>query len=288
MTKMNLQLFADEEAAESYSESEVAVGVSQNPTDEGVSQDPADTQEESAEEYEAFETLIGSGGRYEQDYRNSVSAAVQDRVKNIKPKADAYDRIIPMMERLSQKYGVDGNNIDALIEAVENDSGIDEAMYEEEAIQNGWTVEHTKEVHRLRQMEAEQNRQSEARRFFEECYRQADEFKGIVPDFDFDAEFQGNREFGQLVSNGVSVKNAYFSVHADEFIAKAMKTATQKATQQVVNSVISGSRRVNENGNRSGGAASFGVKVEDLTNEQLAEYSRRALKGEKIDFINNY
>lgn len=280
--KVDLQLFAEDEID---TENE---GVSQNPTDaEGVGQNPTDETDIQTEE-ESFASMVGKGGRYEQDYKNMVSAAVTDRMKNVMPKAESYDRIAPMLSRLGQKYGVDGTDIDALINAVNNDSGIDEAMYEDEAIENGWTVEHTKEVHRLRNLEAEQQRQAEARRFFDDCHKQADAFRAIVPDFDFDSEFQGNKEFGQLVSSGVSVKNAYFATHTDEFLSSAMKAASQKATQQVVSSVISGQRRINDGASKSTGAASFGIRVEDLTNEQLEEYSRRVLNGERIDFVTNY
>ena len=283
---MNLQLFADGgEGISAEGGNGEATGVGQNPTDtnEGVSQVASDSTNT-----EDFDSLIGKGGRFEQNFRERMSSAVQERVKNIKPKAEAYDRLAPTLERISRKYGVDASDIDALAAAVESDSEIDDAMYEQEALENGWSVEHTKEVHELRAFKEEQDRRAAFNSFIQDCHRQSDEFKSIVPGFDFDYEFQNNERFGRLVSNGISVRDAYMATHADEYVTSAMKATAQQTKQQVVQSIISGSRRPSENGNGAGGSANFGVNVAALTDKELEDYSRRAANGEPIDFINRF
>jgi hypothetical protein len=177
---------------------------------------------------------------------------------------------------------VDANNIDAITQAFDND----DSNWEEEAYERGMTVEQVKQFRQL-EWENEKLRQADEERQRQAQYAQWDaevaELMNIYPGFNIDAEME-NPQFVQMMNARVPLKTAYEVIHHDEFIAGAQQFAVQKANEKLTNAVASNKSRPSENGLSSNAPAVSSIDINHLSREQMAEYKRRALAGENIDF----
>ena len=215
-----------------------------------------------------------------------IQNIVQNRLKNSKEELDRYKALIPTIETLAKKHGVDPSDIKALNKAIEED----DSYFEEEALEKGVTVEQLKEIRKMekenaelkRQM-AEQNRRDNANRQYAQWMEQADKAKAVYPSFNLNAELQ-NPQFLNLLRSNVDVRTAYEVIHKDEIIPAAMQFAAKAVEQKITNKIIANGARPAENGNSSQGATVTKSDVSQLTKADRAEIARRVARGEKISF----
>ena len=261
----------------------VRYGVQQSPVEQDASvhqAEPAAKPDRNAE----FEKLIK--GEFKDLYNERVQDTVQKRLKSTKETVDKYNALTPMLEMLSKKYGVDSSDIDALNKAIEED----DSYYEEEALEKGTTVEHLKEIRKMKRENAELKKQVEeneirenADRLYSTWLKQSEQTKAIYPSFDLETETQ-NPRFTELLRSNIDVRTAYEVIHKDEIIPAAMQFSAKAAEQKITNKIIANGARPSENGLSSQSAAVVKSDVSQLTNADIDEINRRIARGEKISF----
>ncbi len=253
----------------------------------------AGVQNNAAEDLSAkFEELIK--GEYKQVFNDRVKGIIGDRMKNVNDSTEKLSKLSPALKILCKHYGCNADDYEALVEAID----ADDKFLEDEAFENDIPVEVQRKM-RTMQRENERIRESEASLLKEKAEREErdkfDQFmkvrfsegealKSIYPNFDFNKEMQ-NRTFFDLISiPGLSVRDAYETIHRNEIIPGLMAKAAQEAQQKLSNSIAATGARPNENGNSSQGAALNGVDVSQLTRNELDKYTARVMNGEKISF----
>ena len=242
------------------------------------------TEDATVDRSAEFEKLIK--GEYKDLYDARVQDTLQKRLKNTKETVDRYNSLMPTLETLAKKYGVDASDIDALNKAIEED----DAYYEDEALEKGITVEQLKNIRKMERENAELRRQMQEReskenanRLYSAWMEQSERTKAVYPSFNLDAEMQ-NPKFVQLLRSNIDVRTAYEVLHKDEIIPGAMQFAAKTVEQKLANNIASGSRRPTENGMSSQSAAVVKDDVSRLTKADRDEIIRRAMNGERIVF----
>lgn len=132
-----------------------------------------------------------------------------------------------------------------------------------------------------------QQQQAQLRRHFAGLQQQARELQQRYPGFDLEKELQ-NPAFVRLTAPnvGISVEDAYYTVHRQELQRSVMQVTAQNTARQISNAIRAGVRRPEENGTVSHTPS---VTVFDYRNasrdqrEALKQQIRQAAaRGEKI------
>jgi hypothetical protein len=116
---------------------------------------------------------------------------------------------------------------------------------------------------------------------------QAQQLKEKYPDFDLGRELQ-NPVFLRLTSPdaGVSLEDAYYTVHRREIQHSAMETAARQTAQRISNSIRSGTARPVENGTAAPTATVTALDYRSADpaqrNALKARIRQAAARGEKL------
>ena len=231
-----------------------------------------------------FEKLIK--GEYKDLYDARMQETIRSRLKGTKETVDKYNALIPTVEVLAQKYGVDANNIEALNKAIQED----DSYFEEEALEKGMSVETLKEIKAMKRENAELRRQESERinqenrdRTYARWMEQAKQAQQFYPSLNISEEAK-NPQFLSLLNAGIDVKTAFEVIHKDEMIPAAMQYTAKTVEEKIVNSIRANGTRPIENGMSSQSAATVKKNVLDLTKADRLEVERRVRNGEKISF----
>ena len=232
-----------------------------------------------------FKKLIE--GEYKEEYGESVQDIIQKRLKNTKEKSDKLDSLMPTLEMLSKKYGVDASDIEALNKAIQDD----DSYYEEEAMEKGITVQQLKEIRRMERENADLKRQMEeqsvkenASKLYASWMNQAEQLKSVYPSFDLETEMKNPKFVDLLRVPSVDVRTAYEVLHKDEIIPAAMQFTAQTVERKLANKIMANGARPSENGMNSQSAAVVKSDVSQLSKADRQEIARRVARGEKIRF----
>ena len=231
-----------------------------------------------------FEKLIK--GEYKDLYDARMQDTIQKRLKGTKETVDRYNALIPTLELLAKKYGVDATDIEGLNKAIEEDN----SFYEDEALEKGMTVQQLKEIRKMERENAELKAQMQERKTKENANKlyaswmqQAEDAKKVYPSFDLRAEMN-NPKFVDLLRSNIDVRTAYEVLHKDEIIPAAMQFTAKTVESKLAKSIASTGARPTENGMSSQGAAVVKSDVSQLSKADRAEIIRRVQRGEKIRF----
>lgn len=293
LLKLNLQLFADEvdssanmgEAAADSGEN-IIYGKQDTKVQNANAQDSEDLDESEPErDYEAeFDNLIK--GDYKKQYDARVKNIISRRLKNSKQIEARLNEANSLVDFVGSMYGINSNNIQDYIDAIQND----DRLYVQEAEELGIPLNEYRnmkrtenENRRLQAMlqESENRRQNEER--FAQIEAQAEGVKEIYPDFDLDEELYNN-DFARLLNAGVDVKTAYEVSHHDEILKGAMAYTAQTVAKKTADSIAAKGKRPLENGISSQANATVKTDVTKLTKEDRAKIMERVMRGEKIVF----
>lgn len=242
------------------------------------------TTRESEEKSVQFENMIK--GDYKDEFNQRVQRIVQGRIGDTKVMQEQNARIQPIIEMMSQRYGVDANDIDALTKAIQED----DSLYQDEAAKRGMSVEQYKEYRRITSENKSMKRalqQQEAQQKGEETYQrwiqEGEELKERygLSEFSFENEIQ-NQDFCDMLKNGVSVETAYKAVHFDEMLSGAMAATAQSVRSQVAKNIQARAARPVEGAASSQPGTIVKSNVSQLTKADRAEAVRRAAEGETI------
>ena len=232
----------------------------------------------------AFQDLIK--GEYKDEYTEATQQIINRRFKETKQLESQVQAYKPIMDMLSQRYGVNDGDPDKLRQAIEDDDGYWEQLAEDA----GMTVDQYKEYSRMERENAQlheyldaQRNQAMAQQKMQEWYRQAEDVKAIYPGFDIEAE-AANPQFLALLQNGVPVQHAYEVLHLDDIRQATAQVASQRTQQNVVNNIRAKGNRPAENGAKATSAFTVKDDVSKLSKKDRAEIARRVERGEKIVF----
>lgn len=293
MIRMNLQLFAEggggaAGTGDGGSDAGSQTGTAAADTGAQVQQDVQKSAEGAADATakKTFDELIK--GEYKKDYDASVQKIVQNRLKGVKGKADAYDKASPLLEAVAQRYGIqDPTDVDAVMSAFDMDTRYMEA----EAMEKGIPVQELAARKRLerenamfrRQLENQQ-RDRQTREQVDRWSQEAEEAKKIYPDLDLAAEIQ-NPEFAKLLQANVSVQAAYQVIHGEDIMQAAIAAAVKKGAEKVAASVAAGKARPADSGaGTNGTAVAPKTNVNAMGRAEIQDVMRRVARGERISF----
>ena len=189
-----------------------------------------------------------------------------------------------LAQALGEKYGVNSDDIDALLKAVNED---DRAL-DEQAAEMGWTREQLKHVRaieaenaRFKAAQEASERQKQRDAVLARWHQEAEQLKGVYADFDLQSELQ-NKDFADMLGKGVNMRMAYQVVHMDDLLSNAVKYAVDRTSDKVAASVKANGMRPSEGAGAGSAPAAMTMDVNNMTKAQREELERRALRGEKI------
>ena len=174
-------------------------------------------------------------GEFKDLYGQGVQKAIQDRFKNQADLQKVVDEQRAVLEMAMKDRHV--QSVDELRKSYDED----DSLLQDEAEAAGMTVESFRtmkeiqqENERLRQVEQASIQEQLMRNHFSKLTQQAEELRKTFPDFDLRAELQ-NPEFFRLTSPevGISVEDAFYTLHGKELAAASMKAGMERAQQQL-------------------------------------------------------
>ena len=226
-------------------------------------------------------------GEFKDLYGQDVSNAIQHRFKNQADLSGQIDQISNDLSPLFMNYGLKAGDFEGLKNAIAND----DVFFQAQAERAGLDVEQYKENLRLK-AEAERGRQiTEAyeqqqrqNAMFAQWESEAADLQQAFPAFDLGLEIQHNEEFAKLISNGVPVRNAFLTTHAEEIFQGSNAYAETQATQKVINTIHQRAARPSEGAMHPGAAIVRKSDPSSLSNEDIDEINRRVAMGETVSF----
>ena len=229
------------------------------------------------------------------EYSDIFNEVMQQAIIKAGEAVHADPKAAALRQALSEAYGVDGEDVDGLIEAVKNGKVKDEAYYEELAQQRGVSVKTARELDKmesdlrrandqnakLQAAQQEAARQQRAAQIRAQWDAQAAQLKAQYPDFDL-GEVLANEQVGVLMRRGVSLPDAYRAAYFNHIMEQATARTAQTVEQGVTARIQQRAARPGENGTRPGGAVTTKFDISNTTRRQREELERRARRGEKI------
>lgn len=271
---------------------EGASGSESDPAEAEKHQEPA--KEPKAEKIpeerrRAFGEMVQ--GEYSDVFQEMMQRAIDKATENIRQNP----QVARLTQALANAYGVDTDDMDGLIEAVENGRVKDEKYYEDLAQQRGVSVKTARELDKmesdlkrsntrnaqLQAMQQEATRQQRVSQIQAQWEAQAAQLKTQYPDFELQ-EVLANEQVADLMRRGVSLPDAYRAAYFDHIMQQATAQTAQKVEQGVAARIQQRASRPGENGTRPGGAVTTHVDVASMSRRQLEDLERRARRGEKI------
>lgn len=260
---------------------------SEKPTEEKPQEQKAEKTPE--EKRKAFGELVRG------EYSDIFNEVMQQAIIKAGEAVHADPKAAALRQALSEAYGVDGEDVDGLIEAVKNGKVKDEAYYEELAQQRGVSVKTARELDKmesdlrrandqnakLQAAQQEAARQRRAAQIRAQWDAEAAQLKAQYPDFDL-GEVLANEQVGELMRRGVSLPDAYRAAYFNHIMEQATARTAQTVEQGVTARIQQRAARPGENGTRPGGAVTTKFDISNTTRRQREELERRARRGEKI------
>lgn len=271
---------------------EGASGSESDPAEAEKHQEPAKepkAEKTPEERRRAFGEMVQ--GEYSDVFQEMMQRAIDKATENIRQNP----QVARLTQALANAYGVDTEDMDGLIEAVENGRVKDEKYYEDLAQQRGVSVKTARELDKmesdlkrsntrnaqLQAMQQEAARQQRVSQIRAQWEAQAAQLKTQYPDFELQ-EVLANEQVADLMRRGVSLPDAYRAAYFDHIMQQATAQTAQKVEQGVAARIQQRASRPGENGTRPGGAVTTHVDVASMSRRQLEDLERRARRGEKI------
>lgn len=227
--------------------------------------------------------------KFKADFKDIFDAEVKgilsDRLKKSKETEKQLKAFSSVGQRLSEKYGVDANDPNAILKALDED----DSFYEEEAMKKGMPVDelkHSKALLReneaLKREMAERQRQETIDKQVSEWMKQAQDAQRIYPQLNLNEELKSDRFRSLLQTPGVTVRDAYELIHRDEIMPAYTQFVEQKAQKAVADSVKANGQRPKESAMKGSAPAKTKSDPSSWSKEELEDVSRRVQRGEKI------
>ena len=231
-----------------------------------------------------FESLIGKGGKYKEQFDSHVKQILDRRFKNMNSMQDDLRAADSVLSPLMDIYGV--SNLDDLRQKVLMDNNRVEDLADEAGMTKEQYLAY-REAQRQNQayQEAEMARirQEEADKTYDEWMRQAAELQEEYPGFDLEAECE-NGTFVTLLRSGVDVRSAYLALHHDDILRGVASEVGEAVRTNTVNTIRARGARPMENGLKEQAGVVRKNDASKLTRADRAEIAKRVQRGETIVF----
>ena len=262
-------------------------------------QEAPKTQEQAAaaekpteEEQPGGKRLTWDEIKADPEYSGKMQEMVQARLKNVKQAQTDLDALNPALQMIAKQYGMDPEKLDyaALAQKITQD----DRYFEDKAVQMGTTPEIARKLEHYdvlqkerKDQEARTLQEQRMQQHYQGLLQQGEALKQKYPNFDLQAELK-NPVFARMTAPGVglSVEDAYYSVHRREIEEAAMQVTAQRTAQQIANAIQSGTNRPEENGTSSHAPSVTTFNYRNASREQR-EALKRAIReagarGEKL------
>lgn len=212
---------------------------------------PEDPKERQAR----YRALVG--GEFKDLYTADVQRIIDQRFKETRSLKETVEAQKPVVERLMERFGIQGGDLRALSQALEDD---ERARSER------------------REAQARQERLDRER-----WQREAQEAQADYPELQLERE-EENPLFLAALRSGASVRQAYEAAHLDAVKERVARQAAQAREWALTEHIRARGARPPENGASAQNGLRSGTDVERMTKEERAEAARRAMHGERITF----
>lgn len=235
----------------------------------------------------AFEAMID--GEFKDVYTEKTQKLINARFKESKALEDANAKTQPLLDMLSQRYGISDGDVAKLQSAIEADDAFWESAAAAEGMETGQYREMMKVKIRNASLEKQnaaflaekQNAENKelANARVQKWLDEGEALKATFPDFSFDTETE-NPQFMRLLRSGISVEHAYRLIHQDEIVAAERADAEKRIVDNIR------ARGVTPIENGAVPQSAFTVKDDPtkLSKKDRAEIAKRARRGETISF----
>jgi len=232
-----------QEAQAASPEGEHAAGSSESRSREAQPSGSAPGTEQPAEA--AAEDLIAE---FESLIQGKFKDIFEARMQEQRGQPEAVQKLL---QRLSEKYGVEAGDLGALSRAVEGEQAAPSTQG--------------------------------AGKVYDTWLRQAQEAKELYPAFSMEEALREPR-FRALLRGGADVRTAYEAVNVQRIIPAAMALAAKVVEGKLASSMAAASARPGENAALSRAASVVKADVSKLSRAQIEDVSRRVARGERISF----
>lgn len=230
----------------------------------------------------AFQSLVN--GEYKDIYTEETQSIIDRRFRETKNLEQQVGRNQPIIDMLMQRYKIGDGDTAKLAAAIEND----DAYWSEAAEEAGMSVEQYKQFQKLQRdnaalLQDQRRRQSQqsAQQQLQRWYGEAEQVKGVYPDFDLNTEVK-NPQFLSMLKVGIPVQHAYEVMHMDDIKAGVAQTTAKSTEKKVVDSIRAKGARPAENGTSSQSAFTVKDDPSAWSKQERAEVARRVARGETI------
>ena len=226
------------------------------------------------------------------EFSGKMQEMMQARLKNVKQAQSDLETLNPALKMIAKEYGLDPEKLDyaALAEKVTQD----DRYFEDKAIQMGTTPDIARKLEHYdvlqkqqRDQEARTMQEQKMQQHYQSLLQQGETLKQKFPGFNLQEELK-NPVFARMTAPGVglSVEDAYYSVHRKEIQAAAMQVTAQQTAQQISNAIQSNGNRPQENGTAAQASSVTTFNYRNASKEQR-EALKRAIRdagarGEKL------
>ena len=223
-------------------------------------------------------------GDYKDLYDAEVQKIINRRFTETKGLQNSLAAQSPIIQQLSQKYGIDGSDLTALQAAIDDD----DAMWAEQAEAAGMTVEQYKQVQKierenqqLRKNQEDQLAIQRSQQQVQTWLQQAEAMKADerFKDFDLRKEISENPEFLNLLQAGIPVDHAYSVLHLNDITKSVANTAAQQTEKAVTANIRARGTRPAENSASSQAATIYKSDPSKWTDAEFAEAIRMVKRG---------
>ena len=271
----------------------------QEPEEKDPAQEPEEKAEQSGEEKKQEKTpeerRRAFGEMMQGEYADLFAEMMDHAVATAVEQMEGNPQMQALRQALRDTYGMDVDDMDALVDAVQHGRVKNEEYYENLAQQRNVSVKTAKELDRLeselrkanaenerrQRLEQEMQRQQRVAKIREGWEAEAEVLQRQYPDFVLD-EVLANPQVKTLMRMGVKLGDAYRAAYFDHIMEQTTAQTAQKVERGVAARIQQRSSRPGENGTHPGGAAVTKVDVASMTRRQREELARRARRGERI------
>ena len=190
------------------------------------------------------------------------------------------EKLAPALKLLGEKYGIkpgeDGSyDLDAINKAVTDD----DSYFENKALEMGVSVDVARKLEQAdaleqQRQEAEQKARRDAmlREHFANVQAQARALQEIVPGFSLEKEMQDPEFVRRTAPGGLSVEDAFFSLHHKEIMQQQAEAIARRSKQAAAAAVQSGSARPRENGSSATAAVTATPNMRSMSRADRLAY----------------
>lgn len=229
-----------------------------------------------------FKALIS--GEYKDQFTKETQRIIDRRFRQARTTQEQLQGQIdshrPIIDLLAARYGVEDGDVGKIQQALESDS----AVWERAADDAGMTVEQYRQMQRLelenrrlREAQRQTLQQKMAQQQLARWHGESEDLAKDYPGFSLETEMQ-NPAFQSMLRAGVSMRNAYESLHMEDI----RDDISKKSAKKMADTVRANGSRPSENGGSSG--VSYTTDPAKMTKAQREDLARRAMRGEVISF----